>query len=227
MIPLTRYGAREMLVATAVCGVLAVAGWLTFAPAAAAPIAAWLYVLAFFRDPPRRPEAADALLSPADGRVCDITPVGPGEPLEADGVRIGIFMSVFDVHVNRSPAAVTVEGVTHRDGGFLDARNPEAADRNESATVLLSFEHGGRVHRLVVRQVAGLIARRIVTDVRPGERLEAGQRFGMIKFGSRVELWVPDELIGELAVEVGQRVAAGRTALVRLAQPAAQPQETQ
>ena len=106
-------------------------------------------------------------------------------------MKIGVFMSVFDVHVNRSPAAARVESVTYRPGGFLDARDPAAGERNESATIRLVCRRGRESHPVVVRQVAGLIARRIVTDVKIGQDLAAGQRIGMIKFGSRVELIAP------------------------------------
>ena len=221
MIPLAKYGLREIVFATIVFGTLAAAGVLTFAPAAVLPAAAWLGVLAFFRDPPRCSDAQGALLAPADGKVTDITPVAADSALGTAGVRIGIFMSIFDVHVNRSPFAATVERITHHDGGFIDARDPEAADKNESATILLRCQWRGREYPLLVRQVAGLIARRIVTDLRVGQEVSAGERIGMIKFGSRVELWVPDALAGELAVTAGQKVRAGRSAMARLPGPSA------
>jgi len=115
------------------------------------------------------------------------------------------------VHVNRCPEAATVVRVEHCDGAFLDARRAEAAERNESATILMTARGG---HPLVVRQVAGRIARRIVTDLSEGQSLARGQRVGMIKFGSRVELMVPRDLVGRVCVSVGQRVLAGRTVLV-------------
>ncbi len=219
MIPLTKYGAWEMVVATVVFGTLTVVGVLTFAPAAALPAAAWLYVMWFFRDPPRHCRAEDVMVSPADGKVADITPVGADSPLGAEGVRIGIFMNIFSVHVNRSPVAATVEQVTHHEGGFVDARRPDASERNESTSIRLRCRWAGQNHKLLVRQVAGLIARRIVTDLRQGQELATGQRMGMIKFGSRVELWVPAALGGEVAVAVGQKVRAGVSPLVRLPRP--------
>ena len=213
-IPLTHYGRREMVLATAVFGALTVCGALLFWPAALIPAALWAYVIAFFRDPQRLPEAPDALLSPADGKVTDITPVGPAGPLGREGVRIGIFMNVFDVHVNRSPCAGEVTGIEHHEGGYVDARRPEATERNESATVLLACPCGAGAVPVAVRQVAVLIARRIVTDCRIGQTLAPGERIGMVKFGSRVELMVPSALIGRLGVRVGQVVRAGRTAMV-------------
>jgi phosphatidylserine decarboxylase len=210
---LTSYGRRELIIATVVCAVLGVAmGW-AFWPSAAVPLAVWLFVLWFFRDPRRVPDDPAGFISPADGRVVDITPGDYGGPL-AHGLRVGIFMSITSVHVNRSPCAGVVAGVEHHDGGYLDARRAGAADLNESATVLLTHRRGGREFKLAVRQVAGLIARRIVTDLRVGQELAAGQRIGMIKFGSRAELILPDELVGQVAVKVGQPVWAGKTVLV-------------
>jgi len=216
-IGLTRYGLREVLIST----VLAAAGgvlltWL-FWPLVVLPAAIWLWVLWFFRDPRRHVPLGDGLLlSPADGRVTDITPIGPDSELGVEGVRIGIFMSLFDAHVNCSPAEATVEGLTHRDGTFFDARDPRAAERNESATIRLAYRYGERDVPLVVRQIAGLVARRIVTDLAPGRALRAGERIGMVKFGSRVELMVPRELIGDVRVDLGDRVRGGLSVLVKV-----------
>jgi len=217
-LPLTRYGLRELLLATAGCGLAgALAVWLCW-PVAIVPAAVWLWVLWFFRDPPRRsPAQTGVFLAPADGRVTDITPIGADSELGRDGVNIGVFMSIFDVHVNRSPAAGVVEKIDHRRGAFLDVRDPLAWQRNESATIRMACSRGGRAYPVVVRQVAGLIARRIVTDLTVGQELLAGGRIGMIKFGSRLELMVPAELIGRVRVRVGQSVRAGLTVMV--AQP--------
>jgi len=185
------------------------------APAAGVPLALWLGVLWFFRDPDRAiPQAEGLLVSPADGRVADITRVGADSPLGRDGVKIGIFMSVFDVHVNRSPAAARVVRFKHSEGAFLDARDPQAGLRNRSTTIHLAHRRRGTDHPLVVRQIAGLIARRVVTDLSEGQELARGQRIGMIKFGSRVELFVPKELAGRVRAQVGRRVRAGDTVLI-------------
>ncbi len=216
---LTSYGRREIALATMAGVVAAVAvGWL-FVPATVLPLAVWFWVVWFFRDPNRRaPSEPGILLSPADGHVRDITPVGADSELGRAGVKIGIFMSVFDVHVNRCPTEARVESVIYRPGVFLDARDPAASERNESATLRLICQQGQASHPVIVRQVAGLIARRIVTDVAIGQELAAGQRIGMIKFGSRVELIVPTELAGEIRVSQGQKVRAGETVLVAAAQ---------
>jgi phosphatidylserine decarboxylase len=203
-IPLTKYGLREIVIATIVCGLLAaVAAWL-FWPVTVLPAALWVYVLCFFRDPQRKPAEENAFICPADGVVADITPVGPESPLGTEGVRIGIFMSIFNVHVNRSPCVGTVTKLEHDDGGYADARKPEAAELNESATIHLSVtDENSQAFSVVVRQVAGFIARRIITDLRVGQELQAAERI--------------------VAVQVGQTVQAGRSVLVRL--PAQEKQE--
>ncbi len=236
---LTPYGRREWLAATAVavvgCAALGVlawrVGWLCLLPGV--PIVLlWLWVVWFFRDPQRVvPDGPGLFVSPADGTVTDVTPVGADSPLGAEGVRIGVFMSIFDVHVNRAPCDGHVESVEHRDGVFLDARKPEAAFRNESTTIRLTHALHGTDYPVVVRQVAGLIARRIVTDLREGQAVRRGERMGMIKFGSRLELLVPRALAGAVRVAVGDRAVAGRTVLVAaLAGPSegthGQPTET-
>ena len=213
-IPLASYGRRELILATVLLAALAAVGGMLFRPAALLPAAVWVYVLSFFRDPPRRPELPTGLLSPADGVVTDISPVGPDSGLGVAATRIGVFMSVFNCHVNRSPCRGTVVRVDHHGGGFVDARRPDASETNESATVLLDCPDGDRTFPVAIRQVAGLVARRIVTDVRIGQVLGRGERIGMIKFGYRVELLVPEDRLGAIAVRVGQKVKAGRTVLV-------------
>lgn len=221
-IGLTRYGRRELITftatAAAACALLIMLAmsisWLYLVPLVL-PVAFWVWLLWFFRDPERPTPGGDGLfISPADGNVADITQIGPDSPLGCDGVKIGIFMNVFSVHVNRSPAAVRVRRVVRQDGVFLDARDPHATERNESATIHMTYTRDGRDYPVVVRQVAGMIARRIITDLTDGQQLARGERLGMIKFGSRVELFVPAALGGRVAVELGQKVLAGLTVLV-------------
>ena len=219
---LTPYGMREVAITAAVeTALFALVIWGAIAVCKyilvllVLPLALWACVLWFFRDPERHPpQGAGLLVSPADGRVSDITPVGQQSALGREGVRIGIFMSVFDVHVNRAPCDGRIEKIERRKGAFLDARATDAPERNESATIHMTCRYEGRELPLVVRQVAGLIARRIVTDLTEGQDVRCGQRIGMIKFGSRLELWAPRELAGEVRVTVGRKVRAGETVLI-------------
>ncbi len=205
---ITRYGLRETAVGSAVCVALIVLGALFFWPLAVLGGALWAALLAFFRDPERpSPQRPGALLSPADGTVQDVEQVDPpGDFLPGPALRVGIFMSLLNVHVNRSPVAGTVRYRRHVPGRFHDARSPLAATENEHCWLGIELE-GGR--RVLVRQVAGTVARRIVCKAAPGDELAAGQRFGMVKFGSRVELFVPQQDQFQVAVAPGTKVKAG------------------
>jgi phosphatidylserine decarboxylase len=221
---LAKYCLRELAGSTLLCGGLAgVALWLAPAwiayPILAILATAWLWVLWFFRDPnrptPQSSPGETLFICPADGNVTDITPLGDDSSLGTPGVQIGIFMNVFSVHVNRSPADAVVERVDHKAGCFMDVRDPVAWHDNESATIYLRHRQAGKDYRLVVRQIAGMIARRIVTDLSAGQSISAGQRIGMIKFGSRVELQIPAELACEICVTIGQKVQAGLSVLAK------------
>jgi len=214
-IPLAKYGVREL----ALFGGPALAGLIISAALAwyLAPIfaAAILFVVAFFRDPERRaPDGPGLVVAPADGRVVEVTETEEPRFLGRPAHKIGIFMSLASVHVNRSPCAGRVEAVEHRPGRFLDARRPESSAENESNTIAIG-DAEGRGTRIVVRQVAGVLARRIVCAAAAGDRLERGQRIGMIKFGSRAEVYVPADSGFEVMVELGRRVRAGETVLGR------------
>jgi len=231
MARLARYGRREWLggsvllgAACAMTAVLAVLVSLWLAIPCALLAVLWGWVVYFFRDPAREAPAGPGLtVSPADGRVTDITPIGADGPLGREAVQIGIFMSIFDVHVNRSPAAGRVTAVSHRPGRFLDARDPAASQQNECTEIRLRLDSpadggtpGGSPaagDEIIVRQIAGRIARRIVTDLAEGQAVGRGQRIGMIKFGSRAEVVVPAERAGRVCVRVGQVVRAGSTVL--------------
>ncbi|MBN1556283.1 MAG: phosphatidylserine decarboxylase family protein [Phycisphaerae bacterium] len=220
---LTPLGIRELVVSTILACVAA--GMLSWAAVCVsawcwAPVGLvgviWLWVLWFFRDPARMPPEWDGLfVSPADGVVSDITPLGDESELGCAGVRIGVFMNVFNVHVNRLPCDGRVVEVTHRSGAFLDVRRPEAAEKNESASIRLTHRRNGNEYPVIVRQIAGLIARRIVTNLTPGQDVKRGERFGMIKWGSRLEVLLPSELQGQVRVRIGQRTLAGETVIFR------------
>ena len=152
----------------------------------------WALVVYFFRDPPRRvPQEPGLVVSPADGTVAEITRLEHDEFIGGPAVRIGIFLSIFNVHLNRAPLACRVIALRYSPGEFLNALRPESALRNENMWIGLEEESPPH-RRLVVRQISGAIARRIVCDLRPGESLGRGQKFGMIKLGSRTELILPD-----------------------------------
>jgi phosphatidylserine decarboxylase len=174
-----------------------------------------VFMLAFFRDPNRMsPEDVNLLLSPADGTVADIETVMENEFIKGQAIRIGIFLSVFNVHINRSPCYAKVEQITYTAGQFKDARNPLAGQVNESNNLgLLRMDEPKDL--LLVRQISGAIARRIVCSVLPGYELAGGEQFGMIKFGSRTELYLACNKRAKVLVKVGDNVKAGLTAIVR------------
>jgi len=170
-----------------------------------------LCTVAFFRDPDRAaPADPNLIVAAADGSVTDIIELNENEVLKAKTRRVGIFLSIFDVHTNRAPTDGRVIYRQHRDGLCLDARHPDCSEKNESMT--WAFENS-RV-TIVVRQLTGAIARRIVTWAKVGDELKKGERFGMIRFGSRTELYLP--LSATVLVKVGDHVAGGSTVIARL-----------
>ncbi len=170
-----------------------------------------LCTVAFFRDPDRAaPADPNLIVAAADGSVTDIIELDENEVLKAKTRRVGIFLSIFDVHTNRAPIDGRVIYRQHRDGLCLDARHPDCSEKNESMT--WAFENS-RV-TIVVRQLTGAIARRIVTWAKVGDELKKGERFGMIRFGSRTELYLP--LSATVLVKVGDHVAGGSTVIARL-----------
>jgi phosphatidylserine decarboxylase len=170
-----------------------------------------LWVAYFFRDPQRTGARGDQLvISPADGKVVMITDVDEPLFMHARARRISIFMNVFNVHVNRYPVSGVVQLVQHSPGKFMNAAAEESSMANEQTSV--GLETGTR--RILVRQIAGLIARRIVTDSRQGEHVNQGDRMGLIRFGSRVDVFVPEG--SALRVKVGDITFAGVTVLGEL-----------
>ena len=183
-------------------------GWFAQPAWALAPLLLAVFFLWFFRDPERAvPDAAGALVSPGDGKVTDVSFVTTGGEKQA---RISIFLSVFDVHVNRSPVAGVVREVRYQRGKFLNAMNRASAEQNEQNVVRV--EGDGQV--VIFKQIAGLLARRIVFHPKVGDRLERGQRVGLIKFGSRVDVLF--DAGASLQVKVGDRVRGGASVLAYL-----------
>ena len=190
---------------------LATAVWCPARWAAAIPFALLVFIFSFFRDPERKisPDPRD-IIAPADGKVVEVRPVSSAPYLGGEAQMVAIFLSVFNVHVQRSPVAGTVKFVQYQPGKFLDARHPECGVQNEARVVGLEMADG---FRCAVRQVAGLIARRIVGWSGEGATLAKGERIGMIRFGSRVELYLPLDV--EVTAKVGDVVQGGATILAR------------
>lgn len=215
---LSGYGKREWTYALGVA-VLAsfiavpLIGWWTLLPIALA----WLTVAAFFRDPTRViPDVSEGtMLSPADGKISAIEHVASHEATDGEpAVVIRIFLSVLNVHINRAPCDCRVVRSVHRPGQYLDARKPESARVNESNLLVVQRTGSTAPRELVgVKQISGAIARRIVCRVAPEQPLDAGQQFGMIKFGSTTELILPRPDDVRVLVKIGDRVSAGVSTL--------------
>ena len=168
------------------------------------------FILFFFRNPERRGEAGEGeLLSPADGQVLSLREVEHDDYIGGPAVKLSIFLSLFNVHMNRSPIAGRVEFVRYQEGQFLPAFKNHASEVNERNYVGLVSAEGGQ--RLLLCQITGFVARRVVCWVQPGENLEAGERFGLMKFGSCIELTLPRGT--EIYVETGMKVRGGVTVL--------------
>jgi phosphatidylserine decarboxylase len=174
-----------------------------------------LFCLYFFRDPERvAPGRPGALLAPGDGRVVSLTPAVPPSELGLGAIprwRVSIFLSIIDVHVNRIPADGTITRIAYRHGSFLNASMDKASEANERNAVALRLSDG---REIAVVQIAGLIARRIVCDLREGDSVRAGQRFGIIRFGSRADLYLPEGV--RPLVAVGQTMVGGETVIAEL-----------
>jgi phosphatidylserine decarboxylase len=165
------------------------------------------FVLYFFRDPERTPPSdPDSIVSPADGRVMEIVEEARGEN---PGRRISIFLSIFDVHVNRAPVAGRIAAMEYRQGRFYGAMRGRASQENEQNVIHVSTDRG----EVVFKQIAGWVARRILCWKAVGDSVTRGERVGMIRFGSRVDIWMPDRV--EILVRPGQHVAGGSSVLAR------------
>jgi len=193
-------------------GAVAVILWVLKMPAVliAVPIILALFFLWFFRDPDRAvPQGPGQIVSPADGIVTQAEWL---ETTSGNRLRLSIFLNVFDVHVNRAPVGGVVTAVEFRSGQFLNAMKPESVLHNEQTLIVI--DAGG--YEVSFKQIAGLLARRIVCNVKAGDRVERGQRIGLIKFGSRVDVLLPAE--AELKVKTGMRVRGGASVLAAVPQ---------
>ncbi|NOR67805.1 MAG: phosphatidylserine decarboxylase family protein [Woeseiaceae bacterium] len=234
-IPLTKYGWPQVVVFPAALivamGIVAL-GTVAFLPvwavisieAALAAVLVW--VLMFFRDPERVcPSDPNLLLAPADGRITDIEMVDEDGFIDGPALRIGIFLSIFNVHINRAPCNAKVETITYKKGKFINAMNSQSGRINESNNLGM-VRTDSPADKLIVRQISGAIARRIVCATAEGRELAGGEKFGMIKFGSRTELYVPvSSNLGKhepgaryeikCLVQIGDKVKAGLTPLIK------------
>ncbi|WND02158.1 phosphatidylserine decarboxylase [Temperatibacter marinus] len=211
MTPIHQEGHRWIAIFAAVSALLFLVG----------PTLGWigliltLWCVYFFRDPNRVvPKQEGILVSPADGTVCAITEAIPPKELDLGDepmMRISVFLSVFNVHVNRVPAAGTIKKVVHINGHYLDAAVPEASEINERVVVSMETEDGATI---VFNQVAGLVARRILCDLEDGDKVERGDRFGLIRFGSRNDIYL-DKKYAPL-VEIGQTMVGGETVIAAI-----------
>ena len=220
----TKYGMRELKLYGAVSGVVMLAAvFLAFycftridvALLVSLPfIFTFIWVLSFFRNPKRPlPRGEHRLVAPADGTIFDIAEVDEPDFIGEECTRIGIFLSIFDCHINRIPCSGTVETIRYKRGAFFSAlKAKQCSKRNESNFIGISnaADTGTRV---AVKQIAGQIARRIVCDLQEGAEVERGQQFGMIKFGSRTEIFIPTSSNFKIKVKLGAAVRAGRTVI--------------
>jgi phosphatidylserine decarboxylase len=219
-LPFARWGLAELqLMGWPLLGLAILIGWSgpPWCYAAIVPLVLLGLVVYFFRDPQRTiPADADAIVSPADGVVAEVTELNHYDFLDGPAIRIGIFLSIFNVHINRAPLDGRVVAMHYKPGEFLNALNPESAIRNEF--MWIGLEDAKRPGmRMAIRQISGLLARRIVCALKPGQTVQRGEKFGMIKLGSRTELILPRDAV-HVEAAVGQVVKAGSTVLARYLQ---------
>ena len=221
---LTPYAKREIALSRAATGLLAVISALLWPDALPWPplgilIVLLLPVLMFFRHPHRRiPDDPAVLLAPADGKITDIVELPENEFIHGPALRIGIFLSIFNVHINRAPCPGRLVYLKYRPGKFFNALRTEKASAHNESNCLGLHCPDHPAGSVMVKQISGVIARRIVCHCRIDEQLSAGQPFGMIKFGSRTELFLPKNDTAELLVALGDPVRAGTTIMVRYPQ---------
>ena len=223
-IPLTKYGLPQVVAYPAAV----LAAMIVFPLITAVLLPQWvviaietvlagvlIWALMFFRDPERRcPSDINLLLAPADGHITEIERVEENIFIGGPALRIGIFLSIFDTHINRAPCNVRIEKITYKKGKYLNAMNPQSGRLNESNDLELIRTDSPK-DKLIVRQISGAIARRIVCSAAEGQELAGGERFGMIKFGSRTELYLPVRENAKCLVQIGDKVKAGLTPLVK------------
>lgn len=202
--PVAVPGIKYIIIIILITGMLFYFGWI-FSGLIALMIC--LFVCWFFRDPERSvPDQSNALVSPADGRVIIVSRVDACEYLDVPSIKISIFMNVFNVHVNRMPFGGMVEKVIYSPGKFINASFDKASEHNERNALIVRTADN---KRYAVVQIAGLVARRIVNFAEQGDTIETGRRYGMIQFGSRLDLYLPENF--DIKVSIGEKVSAARS----------------
>lgn len=205
--PIARAGWSYLAVLAFITGIV----YFAYPPVAVLPALLFIFTAYFFRNPKRRiPHEKALILSPADGVVMVVDKVKEDRYLKANATRVSIFLSIFNAHLNRSPLSGRVEYVYYRPGKFLPAFKSHASELNEKNYIGICYDG----FKIMVTQVTGFIARRVVCYVKPGDKLEKGEIFGLIKFGSCTEIYLPEE--AEVTVKPGDKVRAGETLIGRL-----------
>jgi len=215
-VPISRYGIAEVTIFGLVLAAAAILGWVYVSVWLSAALAAVLVgFVGFFRDPKRKvPAEPGVLVSPADGKIVEISETQDCPLLGGKALKIGIFLSVFNVHINRAPAAGTVSRLEYVPGKHYNALREKAGALNECNNVVMNCPDVPD-KQILVKQIAGVLARRIVCGCKVGQQLARGERFGMIKFGSRTELYVKYSERLQVQVKQGEKVKAGSSVLVR------------
>ncbi len=205
-LPFAAPGIKFIVLTILITGMLFYFGWMKIAMLAGA---ATLFVCWFFRDPKRNtPQGERDLISPADGKVIIVDRTATSEYMEGPCQKVSIFMNVFNVHVNRIPFGGVIKKVTYNPGKFINASFDKASEHNERNALLIQTDTN---KEFAVVQIAGLVARRIVNCVKNGEKVKRGERYGMIQFGSRLDLYLPMDF--EIAVNLGDKTKAGETVI--------------
>ncbi len=215
-LPITKYGRTELGVSALICVVLGMILFYVAPLLVLIPVIMLGGVLYFFRDPERKiPSSDNIILAPADGKIIEIKENTGCPYFKEPALKIVIFLSMLDVHVNRAPCTGRIVSVQYKKGRFLVASNPKATEVNESNTIMIDCEKTSGL-KVVLRQIAGIIARRIVCVFQVNDRISLGERIGMIKFGSRAEIYFPQTRLLDLEVKLGNKVKGGETILCRV-----------
>jgi phosphatidylserine decarboxylase len=221
-IPITKYGLPQVVIYPGLCALAMLlsifiacfsVGLFWFLEIVFAIVLVWM--LSFFRDPVREiPTGDDLILSPADGTITEVEVVDEPDVMGGPAIRVGIFLSIFNVHLNRTPCAVKIENINYRKGAFINAMDKNCGKLNESNNLTMT-RLNEPIEKMYVRQISGAIAKRIVCDAQKGQEFAGGRIFGMIKFGSRTELYLPAQTTAKFLVKKGDKVRAGLTILAK------------